>query len=1109
MGAHKLTNTTGATHNVSPMHADRHKNSDANRIPEVNIRQNVKGTRTQMLSDATDTSICMRVLQLLGQMIPISVLQPNLPSRDHATKVEWAFASHLRIAPGQKGRRKVSELVEGDYTNAWRKVDEEYHLLPGHFFSLSENKWEEKDRTLQKIDGAFYANEYKKDVVEGRPNWVRMGLPVEFKRGGTGLDPFDDKPGHNLEPDADKRKEVRGQVLSYAEHVVGNQHRTAVYMLFVNGPLFRVMRWDHSGVIVTEAIDYLHSVDGTMCLLTFLNCYSKVGPAGQGIDTTAIPLSEDSCGWHRMSVVAEDCSGDLDYNEHVIEDVSKLHAAFLDPARSTVSLGADDDVLHQDPGSYFRKSLDDGHPRYMIKVGVRTLLVGRHMFKASGLIGRGTRGFVALDWQSQRLVFLKDAWRPHYDGMKEEGEILEELNKAGVPHVPTVLAHGDVEGQETEASNYSPFTGPKKVKLMPAWPVRNDFDARAREIERTSTKKALPATVAGPDVDYSSVGPLPAHGSLTVLSGPAGYPTGTLPRPPLPFQNAGPSSEYIASQLASSSSSDSQSSSGTPDDGAAASLDDKVQSGSARASARTGAGVKRSAEEMERRERGAGLRHLIHYRVVMQDICLGAMTFKNSKQWVGIILDCVRAHAHAYDDCGYIHRDVSAGNILIRPIVRRHGNKGSVYWQGVLTDWELAKHKDVDYAREPDRTGTWHFMSWNLLSYPGGPVSIADELEAFVHVLIYGCVRFIHHNFKTINGFMYSYFDGFSLNDDSDFACPPAKRASLKAGKLTDGDRALTFVVDDGSTDHPLNDLIKKLLGLFKVRYQVLLWKKEHAPETPHRQKPRPSTNAAKPTESLPEVAFDRYVPDEWDDTLPAVAEDIMEVDNPEQSSQESAQKVPGEEEDSEQRPTPAMEEMVASLQAHKTIGKILTQFLKPNSTPDGMKKPVVWPANDKGPDRLVGYVPSDRTAVTQTLQKSSKRARTNTDSKPAKAESSTSRTKAAPTQATRQPSSRRIVAPSDRTTRSRDGTLPPAPSRGQGVEPAGSSTRATTRKGSGRGAAVTRADSGSVQPDTAATRAATVARSRSRGNLQDGRASGSGSKQGKAKGKGKAPARR
>lgn len=104
---------------VSPMHTDRHKNSDNNRIPEVNIQQSVKDTRTQMLLDASDTSIPMRIFQVLGKIIPVELIQQNMPTRDLAAKVEWGFVSSLRIAPGQQEQRKESELVESDYSAAW------------------------------------------------------------------------------------------------------------------------------------------------------------------------------------------------------------------------------------------------------------------------------------------------------------------------------------------------------------------------------------------------------------------------------------------------------------------------------------------------------------------------------------------------------------------------------------------------------------------------------------------------------------------------------------------------------------------------------------------------------------------------------------------------------------------------------------------------------------------------------------------------------------------------------------------------------------------------------------------------------------------------------
>ncbi|RPD63382.1 hypothetical protein L227DRAFT_387575 [Lentinus tigrinus ALCF2SS1-6] len=1012
-----------------------------------------------MSSDVSDTSIAVRIFELLGEMIAIDLIEKNMPTREHATKVEWAFVSNLRVAPGQQQMRKESDLSESDYSAAWHKVDRDIGLLPGHFLSLSD-KYAVKNKPQQKIGGAFYPDEYKDDVLDGCPDWTCMGLPVEFKRGGTGLDPFEDRPGHHYE--ADKRKEVRGQVMSYAENVFGDQHRTAVYLLFVNGPIFRAMRWDHSGVIVSEPIDYLHSVDGTTCLLTFLNCYAAISPAGRGIDTTAVRLSEDSCGWQRMNVVAGGSEHDLDYDQHIIEDNSKLHDAFVDPSKGSVSLGTDDCILHRDPTAqcphpttchrsypdvvpeftharkYFQDSITEGHPRYMIKVGDMTLLVGKPMFQASGLIGRGTRGFVALDWQSQRLVFLKDSWRRYYEGMEEEGEIIEKLNKAGVPNIPTVLAHGDVEEQETETSNYSPLTGPKRVKPYPVWPVRNDLEARVKEVKCQSPKKPLPSTVAVPDVEYPWIDPesLTAHASLKVVSGPAGYPACCTPvNPPLPPRGAGPSAEYVAGLISDSSASEDVSG--------------------------TAAGVKRSAEEMEKQEAGAGLRHLIHYRVVMKEICLGAMAFKNSRQWVAIILDSLVAHAQAYDRCGYIHRDVSAGNILILPTIRQHGNKRVVYWQGILADWELAKHKDINYAREPDRTGTWQYMSWSMHRFPGDSISIADELEAFVHVLIYGCVRFIHHNLQTIDDFMYFYFNGYTINDHGRLSCPPAKSQSLCSGILTDLNRHIKFLAADASMDHPLNSLIWKLLCLFKVRYEVLSWKKDHAAKASRRQQAAPSGNAT--ATSMP-----RIIPDCWLNTSPT--SQLVWEDDPD--------------------PTPEMEQIAASLQSHKTIGEILLQYLEPDIPPDGMKKPVVWPVNDKGPDRLGGYVPiSERIAAPQTLQKPSKRLRTQANTKPVQAEPSTSGSKTA--RRTRQPRSRRIVAPSDRTTRSKDGTLPGS-SQDRGLLQPGLSTRATARPGSsGRGAAaVNRAASRSNSRTTQAT---TNTRTRSQ-------ARGSGSKRSKGK---------
>ena len=398
----------------------------------------------------------------------------------------------------------------------------------------------ERNESVQKTIGAFYAEKHRANV-DGCPDWMRVGLPVEFQCSGS--DP---------NPDNDDGTEVPQHALSYVESIVNSQHRIAVYMLFVDGPLFRIMRWDQSSTIMTEAVDYVHSIEGMRCLLIFLHCYSQVGCDGQGIDTSAIPLSEGSCGWRRMDMVAAGCSEDLDHLEHVIQDISEPPPAFVNHFSDTAVNHSNGGVrvLPQDPTTicgnpstcncqylavtpeftharqYFRDSLLNRQPRYMIKVGDRILLVGRNVIKTSSLIGRSTRGFVALDWQSQRLVFLKAVWRAHREGMKQEGDILEDLNKAGIPNVPTVLAHGDVDMQE------SPAWGKRHASLILAWPMQNDLEARVIVNRRSSERvKKLPTTIATSYVDYWKFDPNAAQASFVTLSGPAGYPTDHLYAP--------------------------------------------------------------------------------------------------------------------------------------------------------------------------------------------------------------------------------------------------------------------------------------------------------------------------------------------------------------------------------------------------------------------------------------------------------------------------------------------------------------------------------------------------------------------------------------------------
>lgn len=62
---------------------------------------------------------------------------------------------------------------------------------------------------------------------------------------------------------------------------------------------------------------------------------------------------------------------------------------------------------------------------------------------------------------------------------------------------------------------------------------------------------------------------------------------------------------------------------------------------------------------------------------------------------------CIAHHRVATDpQTRLLHRDISSGNVMIYPKIKRHGaaRRTSMVWTGILTDWELSKPVDADKA---------------------------------------------------------------------------------------------------------------------------------------------------------------------------------------------------------------------------------------------------------------------------------------------------------------------------------------------------------------------------------------------------------------------------
>lgn len=271
---------------------------------------------------------------------------------------------------------------------------------------------------------------------------------------------------------------------------------------------------------------------------------------------------------------------------------------------------------------------------------------------------------------------------------------------------------GELVLQETETSKYIPEHGSKVVAELPP------FMTPAEERELQAKEDAEIAANAVPDENKPRppmTGGLERNPDEASMKVPRRVAPATITNPKFQLEPPGPAKPTRAQAESSTAQ-------------ARASSSHRPASRSVKRSAAT-------VEAEDKRLQGSGLRPLIHHRVVVSEVCLPLTRFTSSKQLVTLVYDSLAgtstllschasptavlilssAHQEAYEKCEYMHRDVSAGNILIYPVLYRHEGKYYVRWIGILSDWELGKKITVLTALQPERTVWAHSLALNLL----------------------------------------------------------------------------------------------------------------------------------------------------------------------------------------------------------------------------------------------------------------------------------------------------------------------------------------------------------------------------------------------------------
>ncbi|KAI0086349.1 hypothetical protein BDY19DRAFT_995954 [Irpex rosettiformis] len=131
--------------------------------------------------------------------------------------------------------------------------------------------------------------------------------------------------------------------------------------------------------------------------------------------------------------------------------------------------------------------------------------------------------------------------------------------------------------------------------------------------------------------------------------------------------------------------------------------------------------------------------------IVFKELARPLEHYAHSREMITIVYHALIGHKDAWEKAGILHRDISTGNIMY--VVSQAGDTITGTY-GILNDWDMCKHKRDLIAGQPQNVGTWAFMSAVSLLYPGKPLELSDDLEAFIHAITFCCLRFHWHDFS-------------------------------------------------------------------------------------------------------------------------------------------------------------------------------------------------------------------------------------------------------------------------------------------------------------------------------------------------------------------------
>ncbi|KAK0459074.1 uncharacterized protein EV420DRAFT_301893 [Desarmillaria tabescens] len=291
-----------------------------------------------------------------------------------------------------------------------------------------------------KVDGSGYAQEhleFVKDagtsVILSRPSFWQLFWEAK-------MTDFAGENGVLFEHITDEKKERViadfGQTSFYAVQMLANQYRDFAFSISMTDDTARLLRWDRSGVIFSEAIHYRKNPKP---LCQFLWRFGNANSLQRGADMSVQQVVTEVEEVLFRDTVKAHVKLQLGLTDE--KEVDKALEKHYEPGQVCIV----EVFEHREDQSLSSSSKSRSQEQEQARAETRKFLVSRPVTSPCSLASRSTRGSWAVDLQTKTIVFLKDCWRAKVEAVDMEGLTLQNLRASGVDvGVPTVVCHGDV-----------------------------------------------------------------------------------------------------------------------------------------------------------------------------------------------------------------------------------------------------------------------------------------------------------------------------------------------------------------------------------------------------------------------------------------------------------------------------------------------------------------------------------------------------------------------------------------------------------------------------------------------------------------------------------------